>query len=130
MVLASKYIFRSATGRWGVPARLFCVATFVMFCRLLPGCGDIAHDNPLDPQNPQSTRPQTILIEAFVNINDSLQRNINEYALAALDNLYSIHAPDVVIVDYHRNTRDYSDPYHRLQNETLYQRYIDRKSVV
>lgn len=123
-MLASKYIFRSATGRWGVPARLFCVATFVMFCRLLPGCGDIAHDNPLDPQNPQSTRPQTILIEAFVNINDSLQRNINEYALAALDNLYSIHAPDVVIVDYHRNTRDYSDPYHRLQNETLYQRYI------
>lgn len=124
MVLASKYIFRHATGRWGLPARLFYMATLVMFCRLLPGCGDIAHDNPLDPQHPQSTRPQAVLIEAFVNINDSLQRNINEYALAALDNLYTIHAPDVIIVDYHRNTRDYSDPYHRLQNETLYQRYI------
>lgn len=122
--MASKSAFREPARRRGFRARRCCGVLLALLCWLPPACGDIERDNPLDPQHPQSTRAQTVLIEAFVNINDSLQNNINEYALAALDNLYSIHAPEVIIVDYHRNTRDYIDPYHRLQHETLYQRYI------
>ena len=124
MVLASKCTFKDSV------FRLRNLMMLVLLYGLAPACGDIERDNPLDPQHPESTRPQTVLIEAFVNINDSLQHNINEYALAALDNLYSIHAPDVIIVDYHRNTLDYIDPYHRLQNETLYQRYIGEFNAV
>lgn len=90
------------------------------------GCKDIPRDNPLDPKNPSGTRERKVLIEAFVNINDSLQVNINEYALAALDTLKAIYPGKLVIVDYHRNTLQYLDPYHLLENETLYRHYIAR----
>jgi len=89
-------------------------------------CKDIPRDNPLDPKNPSSTRERKVLIEAFVNINDSLAVNINEYALAALDTLKTIYPSKLIILDYHRNTRDYIDPYHLLENENLYQHYINQ----
>lgn len=98
----------------------------LLLTALLLNCKDIPRDNPLDPKNPSSTREQKVLIEAFVNINDSLAVNINEYALAALDTLKAIYPSKLIILDYHRNTRDYIDPYHFLENETLYQNYINQ----
>ena len=86
-------------------------------------CEDIPRDNPLDPKNPNSTRSRKILIEAFVNTNNPLP--YNQFALTALDSLSQLHSNKVVILEYHRNTRDYTDPYHLPENEALYQSYID-----
>lgn len=90
---------------------------------LLAGCQDIPRDNPLDPGNPQSSRPQKVLIEAFVNTNNPLQ--FNQFALGALDSIMQFNKDRVVVIEYHRNTRDYDDPYHLPQNESLYQDYVN-----
>ncbi|MBN2412557.1 hypothetical protein JXQ31_12785 [candidate division KSB1 bacterium] len=44
------------------------------FCKILlllllffTGCGDLDRTNPLDPQNPDSKRGETVLVESFVN---------------------------------------------------------------
>jgi len=34
---------------------------------LFAGCGDLDRTNPLDPQNPDSIRGETVLVESFVN---------------------------------------------------------------
>lgn len=101
-------------------------AIFLFFIALFAACSDIPRDNPLDPKNPESTRKQKVLIEAFVNTTDSLPANVNKFALAALDSLQNTYPGELVILDYHRNTRDYSDPYHSIENENLYRHYIAR----
>jgi hypothetical protein len=85
------------------------------------GC-DIPRDNPLDPMNPASSRPAKIMIEAFVNLHTGFP--YDEYMVDALDSLTGIY-PDVVIAEYHRNTQDFQTPYHRDENEVLYQHYLD-----
>lgn len=97
---------------------------FLVWIALFAACADIPRDNPLDPKNPESTRKQKVLIEAFVNTTDSLPVNVNKFALAALDSLQKAYPGELVILDYHRNTRDYSDPYHSIENENLYRHYI------
>jgi hypothetical protein len=111
---------RILCGRSALSIVVLILTTFLVTCK------DIPRDNPLDPKNPSSTRPQKVLIEAFVNTNDSIQININNFALAALDTLKSIYPTQLIILEYHRNTRDYTDPYHSIENETLYQHYISQ----
>lgn len=101
------------------------ILVLILMLSLL-SCKDIPRDNPLDPKNPSGTRPQKILVEAFVNTNDSLQINVNNFALAALDTLKAVYPNQLIILDYHRNTRDYTDPYHLVKNESLYQHYINQ----
>ncbi|GEM_PF-2001912 len=111
----------------GIPFRRilpFGVWLATAYFLLLAGCQDIPRDNPLDPKNPQSSRPQKVLVEAFVNTNNPLQ--FNQFALGALDSIVQQNRDRVVVVEYHRNTRDYDDPFHLPQNESLYQNYVNR----
>ena len=49
------------------------------------GCSDLPRDNPLDPKNPESQRPQVVLAEAFVTDDPDAQFCAN--ALDALTQL-------------------------------------------
>ncbi|RMF57685.1 MAG: hypothetical protein D6748_10645 [Calditrichaeota bacterium] len=93
-----------------------------LFALFFTGCEDIPRDNPLDPRNPNSIREHKVLVEAFVNTSNPF--NYNEVALEALDSLVSYNSEQMIIVEYHRNSRDYSDPYHLPENDALYQSYL------
>ncbi len=85
-------------------------------------CDSIPRDNVLDPKNPDSIAPQKVMIEAFVNTGNP--EYVNETALQALDSLAERYDGRVVIAEYHRNTRDFTDPYNLEKNELLYQQYV------
>jgi hypothetical protein len=94
-------------------------AAFLLFS----ACSDIPRDNVLDPKNPDSLRPAKILIEAFVNTGNPF--TYNQDMLAALDSLSGLYADRSAVVEYHRNTELYADPYHLNENELLYRHYLD-----
>lgn len=100
---------------WGV-LFLLCLA-----------CGNISRDNILDPKNPESARPLRILVEAFVNTENSFE--YNQFMLSALDSLMSIYNQRLSIVEYHRNTQDHASDYHLNESELLYQKYLDSIGV-
>jgi hypothetical protein len=62
------------------------------------------------------------MIEVFVNLHTGFP--YDEYMVGALDSLAGMY-PDVVIAEYHRNTRDFQTPYHRDENEVLYLHYLE-----
>lgn len=95
----------------------------VLFILLLIGCQNIPRDNPLDPKNPESYASLNILIEAFVNTANPYR--YNEHVLRALDSIYTSYPNRIAIAEYHRNTQYYSDTYHRTENETLYNLYLE-----
>jgi hypothetical protein len=88
------------------------------------GC-DIPHDNPLDPANPGSSRTKKIMIEAFVNLESGLPLEICGIMVDALDSLASLYPDQVVIAEYHRDVQNFPTPFHRAENEILYQHYWD-----
>jgi len=63
------------------------------------------------------------MIEAFVNLRTGLP--YDEYMVDALDSLADLYPDLVVIAEYHRNVQDFLTPYHRDENEVLYQHYLD-----
>lgn len=101
----------------------FNISAFLLVLLVL-SCGDLPHDNMLDPKNPDSIAPQKVMIEAFVNTNNP--SNVNQYALQALNSLLTSYGDRIVIAEYHRNTAEYTDPYHLEKNELLYQHYISQ----
>jgi hypothetical protein len=95
---------------------------------LICGCEDIPRDNILDPKNPASSKDHTVVIEAFVNTNDSLPL-YNFWMLDALNALHEKYGDDMVICEYHRNIKEYNDPYVTDDNDLLYAKYTDVKGV-
>lgn len=98
--------------------------SFATLMLLALSCSDLPHDNVLDPKNPHSIAPQKVMIEAFVNTNNPL--TVNQYALQALDSLSILYGDRIVIAEYHRNTTNFTDPYHLEKNELLYQHYVSQ----
>ena len=91
---------------------------------LIMECKDIPRDNILDPQNPNSYRSSTVLIEAFVNTANPL--NYNQWALLALDSIKKNYEERVLIAEYHRDAVGYPDP-HSINSgilEPLYEKYV------
>jgi hypothetical protein len=84
---------------------------------------DIPRDNPLDPKNPDGSRPKKVLIEAFVNLQTGMP--FDGYMLGALDSIEAIYPGRVVIAEYHRNVQNFVTPYHRDENEILYTHYVN-----
>lgn len=104
---------------------IFKITTIFIFCLVLfLRCDDIPRDNILDPKNPSSRQPKIITIEAFVYTGDDAPNNINESLLHALDQIENDYGNKVTIMEYHRNTTNYTDdPYHTTGNENLYNIY-------
>lgn len=98
---------------------------FLLSLLFLISCSDIDRDNILDPKNPQSRRPQTVMIEAFVNTNENLPLKINDTLLIALDFLHDKFENEVAIVEYHRHLPGFSDSLHIAENELLYSLYFE-----
>ena len=87
-------------------------------------CSDLPRDNVLDPGNPNSYQSSVILLEAFVNTNNPYP--YNQWALQALDSIQAIYGSNIVIVEYHRDTQEFNDPYSKpLIFEPLYEKYIE-----
>lgn len=97
--------------------------TMIILILFLVGCQNIPRDNPLDPKNPESYSSLNILIEAFVNTANPYL--YNEYMLAALDSIFNAYPNRIIIAEYHRNTEVYLDTYHRAENESLYNMYLE-----
>jgi len=102
------------------------VFEIIIFTLLLGSCQDIPRDNLLDPQNPNSYKESTILLEAFVNTNNPF--SYNQWALQALDSIAEIYGSRVVIAEYHRNTSQYTDPLADPLFELLYEKYVQNST--
>lgn len=89
---------------------------------LLLACKDIPRDNILDPKNPDSYRPQIILLEAFVNTEND--QSYNEDMLSALNTILDRYPGKIILSQYHRNTTSYTDALAIPENETLYEQYV------
>jgi hypothetical protein len=64
------------------------------------------------------------LLEAFVNTNNPLP--YNQWALQALDEIKALHDIRILIAEYHRNTRQYTDPLaDTLIFEPIYENYVE-----
>ena len=85
------------------------VFPFIFSALLLWQCSDLERDNPLDPANPSSSRPSVAVVEAFVNTSAASGVNYNTVALQALDSLKTIFGDRLLVIHYHRNTRDFTD---------------------
>jgi hypothetical protein len=98
------------------------ILIIIVLLFVIGACDDIPRDNILDPKNPDSLRPQKVLIEAFVNTANNFQ--FNQYMIEALDSLSQLYDDRIIVAEYHRNTEDFQDIYHRSENESHYQNYL------
>jgi hypothetical protein len=89
----------------------------------LYGCTDIPRDNPLDPKNKHSIRPQVVALDVFVNTDNDFE--YNQFMLSALNQLQQKYAGQITIAEYHRNTISNSDSFYVQENEFLYNTYIN-----
>jgi len=96
---------------------------FIIFGFLVLLSCNIHRDNILDPKNPNSYCPKKVMVEAFVNTENSFP--YNEYMLSALDSLSKLYPDMLRIVEYHRNTSHDTSSYHLTENELLYQHYLN-----
>jgi len=90
---------------------------------LLFSCKDIPRDNVLDPKNPDSYRAQVISLEAFVNTNND--QMYNEYMLSALQTITNRYPGKLILMQYHRNTINFTDSLAIPENEILYEQYLN-----
>jgi hypothetical protein len=104
------------------------IFSIIIVILLLISCKDIPRDNLLDPQNPNSYQQNVILLEAFVNTNNPYSYNL--WALQALDSIAEIYGSQVVIIEYHRNTSQYTDPLSDPLFELLYEKYVQHSFSV
>ncbi len=114
------YAWRFAKHNCARPAFLVLLIGLVV---LLFSCEPLERDNPLDPQNPNSTRPRKIVVEAFVNTANPLQ--INEFALEALYQVQDRHQPQLLVLEYHRDTSQYPDSLALAESLSPYLTYIN-----
>ena len=106
----------------GFISRFKKIAIALILLFLVLRCS-IPRDNILDPQNPDSYQSHQIMIEAFVNTENPYP--YNEYILSALDSLLQLYGNQLVVVEYHRDTEDFESDYHLVENEILYQTYLE-----
>jgi hypothetical protein len=99
------------------------VAGIITFLLIPIGCSDIPRDNPLDPKNPDSIRPRIVALDAFVNTSNAY--SFNEYILEALDQMKGKYASQITIAEYHRTVSGNEDSLHLVENEFLYDTYIE-----
>jgi len=99
-------------------------------------CTDLDRENPLDPKNPSSRTDNVHLIEAFVNTNstlDTLGLDYSKRAIVALNEIKALYGNQVIICEYHRNSKtvNYPDPYALIDNryEVLYSNYVESNAV-
>ncbi len=109
----------------GVRRLRFIFNLWIFISLLVFSCKDIPRDNLLDPKNPSGVRPQVIALESFVNTNESIPFDYNFQLLAALNQLENKYRDQIVILEYHRNVQNYLDPFHAIENEALYTKYVD-----
>ena len=104
----------------------FTFNLILLLSLVLTSCTDISRDNILDPKNPSSTRSQIISIEAFVNTSSQIPEEIdyNYQLIDALNQLENKYQDQIIILEYHRNVPQYTDPDHSIENENLYSKYI------
>jgi hypothetical protein len=91
---------------------------------LFVSCNDIPRDNILDPKNPNSYRALKISLEAFVNTENDFQ--YNEHMLNALKTIVEKYPKKSVLLQYHRNTTNYTDSLAIRANEIVYEQYISK----
>jgi hypothetical protein len=90
-------------------------------------CSDFPRDNVLDPKNPNSYQSSVVLLEAFVNTNNPFPYNL--WTLEALDSIKSIYGSNAVIIEYHQDTQQFTDPYsNTLIFEPLYEKYVQNST--
>ncbi len=102
----------------------FTSKIFAIIYLISLGCDDIPRDNLLDPKNPEGARTQVVSLESFVNTNPEIPFDYNFEMLMALNDLKSKYGVQITILEYHRNVQDYTDPYHSIENEALYTKYV------
>ena len=101
----------------------FSFVAVVLSVIVFISCKDIPRDNVLDPKNPDSYRAQVIALEAFVNTeNDQMY---NEYMLSALGTIVDRYPGKLVLMQYHRNTINFTDSLAIPENEILYEQYLN-----
>jgi hypothetical protein len=86
-------------------------------------CTDIPRDNPLDPKNNDSIRPQIVSLDVFVNTSNDL--DYNERMLSAVDQLEQKYGTEITVAEYHRNIPGYPDSLARDESEILYETYVN-----
>ena len=90
---------------------------------IIVNCNDFPRDNVLDPKNPNSYQSSVVLLEAFVNTNNPFSYNL--WTLQALDSIKSLYGLNIIIIEYHRDTQEFTDPYRNtLIFEPLYEKYV------
>ena len=98
---------------------------FTPICLILfISCNDIPRDNILDPKNPNSYRALIISLEAFVNTENDFQ--YNEHMLNALKTIVEKYPEKAVLLQYHRNTTNYTDSLAIAANDIMYEQYISK----
>lgn len=104
----------------------FTFNLILLLSLVLISCTDISRDNILDPKNPSSTRTHIVSLEAFVNTSSAIPEEIdyNYQLIDALNQLEKKYQDQIIILEYHRNVQEYSDPDHSIENESLYSKYI------
>ncbi len=102
--------------------RIFAVFCFSVV--ILISCKDIPRDNVLDPKNPDSYRAQVISLEAFVNTDNGQQ--YNQYMLSALKTIVERYPGKLTFAQYHRNVGSFEDSLEIIENENLYEQYVNQ----
>jgi hypothetical protein len=84
---------------------------------------NIPRDNPLDPKNPDSSRPRKMMIEAFINLETDFP--YDGFMAAALDSLVKLYPDQVLVAEYYRNVQNDTTHYCLSGNEILYEHYLE-----
>ncbi|MCB0834336.1 MAG: hypothetical protein KDC45_12795 [Bacteroidetes bacterium] len=92
---------------------------------LIPGCKDLAHDNPLDPNNPDGKADQIVVVENYIIKNTksgTVAPPYNQYSQDALYGLTDIYDERMLILEYHMIPVDtaYQDSLATADNEFRY----------
>jgi len=74
-----------------------CTFLLVLFL-FFAGCGDLDRTNPLDPQNPDSIRGETVLVESFVNESGG---SVIESSVNAFEKILNDYGPEAFIYMEH-----------------------------
>ncbi|MBN2425286.1 MAG: hypothetical protein JXR46_13620 [Calditrichaceae bacterium] len=95
-------------------------------CIILAGCEDLKRDNLLDPKNEDSYTSGVVLVEAFVNLDHPT--DYNKWAVQGLNQISANYKDKILIVQYHRNIKDYPDNYTTpgmsRSDSVLHQKYV------
>ena len=96
---------------------------------LLSGCEDLERSNPLDPKNPHSRRPRTVLVEAFVN--EGTGQPYCGYSREALEQVATeFGSTQLVIVEQHLRVESWTDSYGLEDSNQRYDQYVQQNRGV